>query len=213
MKFSILPFLFPLLTAAQIPNLKNVTLAAVRYSGNGCPSGSVSATTSPDKTVITLGYDDFRLAIGPGFDRTAKVKSCSVQITFNLNYSEASAPRLAVVGAVYHGYANFGAGMNKTISSGYNFFQIDSLQPRTEVTIPGADSNGGRVFTEARAIAEEDQLRSPCGLSPVQLTVITRVSITSKFASAYYNEFEEDSIPLTHQINLKYVYYFPLLCL
>ncbi|KAK4226215.1 secreted protein [Podospora fimiseda] len=213
MKFSVISCLFPLLTtcAARNPDqdLKNVTIRSVTFQGNGCPQGSISTTISPDKTMITLGYDQFKLAIGPGFNPTDKVKNCVVQISINLDpvNHDGPAPSFAVVGATYHGYSNLGTGLNKIISSTYNFHdsRMETVEARTEVTIPGPYSvGGGHVFTESKEIPERGQLRSPCGISPVQLSVNTRVNLTSKFASTYYNEYEEDILPLTHQIRLKW---------
>ena len=37
----------------------HVTLSNVRYSGNGCPSGSVSITMTPNKRAINSVFDDF----------------------------------------------------------------------------------------------------------------------------------------------------------
>ncbi|KAK4170511.1 hypothetical protein QBC43DRAFT_340226 [Cladorrhinum sp. PSN259] len=205
MKFYLVAILFPLLAEAQLPDPQNVTVKSVGYSGNGCPQGSVSATISTDRTVITLGFDEFKLAIGPGFNPTDKVKNCAVHINLNLNYSAKPSPQFAITGATYHGYANLGTGINKVFSSTYIFDQIDTFEMRTNATISGTDSNYGQVFTETRTIPEAGQVRSLCGAQSVPFTIYTRVNLVSKFASASLNEYEQDYVPLTQQIHLKWL--------
>jgi len=58
MHSKIAAFLLPLLAAANpvpqsgsAPDPSQITIIDSTYSGNGCPQGSVSMTTSPDKTV------------------------------------------------------------------------------------------------------------------------------------------------------------------
>lgn len=51
-------FLLPVLAAANpvprsgdVPSPEEITIVDTTYSGNGCPQGSVSTSTSTDKTV------------------------------------------------------------------------------------------------------------------------------------------------------------------
>ena len=195
--------LFPLLAAAQLPDLANVTISKVVFSGNGCPRESVSTSISFDRSVITLGFDAFEVYLGPGFTQFDRSKVCTVHIDLSMgNFPAATRLQFAVVGATYHGYANFETPISKAISSSYLFDSIDSIVPKTEVTIPGAGR--GVTFTETQAIQEAVQLRSPCGASQIGLSVKERVTLVSEAANAYYDGDENDGdVPLTHQIHLK----------
>ena len=61
MHSKIAAFLLPLLAVATpvpqsgtAPDPSQITILDSSYSGNGCPQGSVSTSTSPDKTVSPL---------------------------------------------------------------------------------------------------------------------------------------------------------------
>lgn len=190
-----------MLAAAQLPDLRNVTLSKVTFSGNGCPQGSVSTSFSFDRSDITLGFDAFKLYIGPGSTQFDRSKQCTVHIDMKMDFPAGPGPRFAVVGATYHGYADIGTGISKVISSSYSLDTIDSSIPRTEVTIPGVDH--GVTFTETRPIREGLQLQSPCGASQISLSVGERATLVSKSASAHYDDGEYGDAPLIHQIHLK----------
>jgi len=49
-------FLVPVGAEAMQPHVK---LSNIKYSGNGCPSGSVSITMTPNKAAINSVFDDF----------------------------------------------------------------------------------------------------------------------------------------------------------
>lgn len=49
-------FLVPIGAEAMQPHVK---LSNIRYYGNGCPSGSVSITMTPNKSAINAVFDDF----------------------------------------------------------------------------------------------------------------------------------------------------------
>lgn len=55
-------FLLPILAVAlpqsgNAPDPNQITILDTTYSGNGCPQGSVSTSTSPDKTVCMALLD------------------------------------------------------------------------------------------------------------------------------------------------------------
>jgi hypothetical protein len=54
-------FVLPVLAAAypqaSAPSPDQITIRDTTYSGNGCPQGSVSTSTSEDRTVSTLRYN------------------------------------------------------------------------------------------------------------------------------------------------------------
>ena len=44
----------------QSPPSDQITITSAMTSGNGCPQGSVSTSLSPDRTVVTFGFDAFQ---------------------------------------------------------------------------------------------------------------------------------------------------------
>lgn len=44
----------PLTAAGDAPPPEQITIVDTTYSGNGCPQGTVSTSTSTDKTVSTI---------------------------------------------------------------------------------------------------------------------------------------------------------------
>ena len=120
--------LLPLLAAANpvpapeatsAPDPGQITIVSTSYSGNGCPQGTVSTSTSPDKTVITYGFDAFQTYIGPGTVPADRSKNCALHL--NLQYPGGF--QYAVVDATYHGWARLDAGVTGTFLTTYFFSQ------------------------------------------------------------------------------------------
>jgi len=44
----------------QAPDPNQIYIISAQTSGNGCPQGSVTTTISPDKSVVTFGFDSFQ---------------------------------------------------------------------------------------------------------------------------------------------------------
>lgn len=123
MKFSTVAVLIgsalaaPELVARQKPG--DVTIQSSRYSGNGCPQGSVSSIISPDRTVITFGFDSFQAYIGPNANQGDKQKNC--QLHLDLRYP--GGYQMSVMQATYHGYVRLDAGVTASFYSTYFFSQ------------------------------------------------------------------------------------------
>jgi len=49
-------------TRQTSPPPDQVTIISAMTSGNGCPQGTVSTTFSPDKTIVTFGFDSFQVS-------------------------------------------------------------------------------------------------------------------------------------------------------
>ena len=62
-----------MLLSAPVFAVDGITLGEPGYGGTGCPSGSVSATLSPDATSLSLLFDKYQVAVGgttgKSFDR------------------------------------------------------------------------------------------------------------------------------------------------
>lgn len=146
MHSKIAAFLLPVLAVANpvpqsgtAPDPSQITIIESSYSGSGCPQGSVSTSTSPDKTVrarnflrrdnlnesltdfevITYGFDQFQTYIGPGTKAADHSKNC--QLHLNLKYPGGF--QYAVVDATYHGFARLDKGVTGTFLTSYYFSQ------------------------------------------------------------------------------------------
>jgi hypothetical protein len=104
-------------SAGDVP--QQVTIEKTGYSGNGCPAGSVSTLISPDKTVVTFGFDTFQAVIGPGSKPADKQKNC--QLHLGLRYP--AGYQLSIMTATYHGYVRLDPGVSANFISSYYFSQ------------------------------------------------------------------------------------------
>jgi uncharacterized protein DUF4360 len=104
-------------SAADVPT--QVTIEKTSYSGNGCPAGSVSTIISPDKTVVTFGFDVFQATIGPRANPADKQKNC--QLHLGLKYP--SGYQMSIMTATYHGYVRLDPGVQANFISSYYFSQ------------------------------------------------------------------------------------------
>jgi hypothetical protein len=115
MKLTALTLLAAAVTA-QTPD--KIQIQSARYSGSGCRQGTVSTTISPDRSVITFGFDEFQATIG-GATQSDQQKNC--QLHLDLRYP--SGYQMSVMDATYHGYARLDNGVRANFISSYYFSQ------------------------------------------------------------------------------------------
>lgn len=79
---------------------EDIALGTPGYGGTGCPSGSVSATLSPDNKSLSLIFDEYQVSAGGTTGRSFDRRSCNVAIPVFVpeGYS------VAVVAIDYRGY-------------------------------------------------------------------------------------------------------------
>jgi hypothetical protein len=71
---------------ATAPPPDQITIISAMTSGNGCPSGTVTTTFSPDKTLVTFGFDSFQTYIGPGTKPQDHSKNCQIHLSLQCEY-------------------------------------------------------------------------------------------------------------------------------
>jgi hypothetical protein len=120
--------------AADAPD--RIQIRSARYSGSGCKQGTVSTTISPDRSLVTFGFDDFQATIG-GASQTDQQKNC--QIHLDLSYP--SGFQMSVLDATYHGYARLDSGVRANFISSYYFSQ-DASATVSHWTSLNAANNG-----------------------------------------------------------------------
>ncbi len=88
------------LAGAGAASADDIRLGQPGYGGTGCPSGSVSATLSPDEKSLSLIFDEYSVEAGGETGRTFDRKSCNVAIPVHVpqGYS------LSVLSVDYRGF-------------------------------------------------------------------------------------------------------------
>ncbi|KAB5528836.1 hypothetical protein GE09DRAFT_1228591 [Coniochaeta sp. 2T2.1] len=186
---------------ADGPDPNQIQITSASFSGNGCPQGTVSTSISPDKTVITFGFDKFQTYIGPGFDPTQKTKNC--QLHLNLKYPGGF--QFSVVDSTYHGYAQLEAGVTGTFYSTYYFSQSAGDTTTTQTSIAGGGIWAqGQVYTKADQVPTASYIYSPCGANGI-LNVNNRIALTSTNSTAIGELTDDDAtVAFTQQIHLSW---------
>ncbi|KAK3354383.1 hypothetical protein B0H65DRAFT_543707 [Neurospora tetraspora] len=184
---------------ADGPDPKQIQISSATFSGNGCPQGTVSTSISPDKTVITFGFDRFQVYIGTGYNPTEKTKNC--QLHLNLKYPGGF--QFSVLESTYHGYALLEPGVTGTFFSTYYFSQAPSDTTTTQTTISGGGIwSQGQVYTKTDKVPTASYIYSPCGSNGI-LNVNNRIALTSSNSSAIGEITDDDAtVAFTQQINL-----------
>jgi len=151
-----------------------VTIEQSNYSGNGCPQGSVSSIISPDRSVITFGFDQFQAVIGPGGKPGDKQKNC--QLHLGLRYPGGF--QVSLVTATYHGYVRLDDGVTANFLSSYYFSQAASKTASSRTELRGAEFRNGKMYTKEDKIENASVVWSPCGANGV-LNINNRIALTS----------------------------------
>jgi hypothetical protein len=177
-----------------------ITIASVQHSGNGCPQGTVSTTISPDRTVITVGFDGFQTYIGPGTSIMDRSKNCQLHLT--LNYP--GGYRFAIADSTYHGYAQLDDGVTGTFFSTYYFSSDAANTCTTQTSIQGGGVwAAGQVYTKEDLVPAANSVSSPCGGSSAILNLNNRIALSSSNPQASGMITDDDrTVALTQQIHI-----------
>lgn len=207
---SVAAFLLPALGAAvplagsngvsDLPDPSEVQIISATPSGNGCPQNSFSTSMSPDRTVVTFGFDSFQVYIGPGISISDTTKNCALHL--DLKYP--SGFQFAVIDSTYHGFAQLDEGVTATFFSTYFFSTDPSDTTTTQTSITGGVWQDGQVYTEDDQVPTASVVFSPCGASTI-LTINNRISLSSQDSSASGSITDDDAtVALTQQLNLNW---------
>jgi hypothetical protein len=101
--FLLLAVIFSINANAQLP----YQIGQPIVDGDGCPSGSVSATISPNGTAISIIFDQFQIELGPGrYAKPQMMRNCRFRIPLNLQPGY----NIDVSKIDYRGFANLEGG-------------------------------------------------------------------------------------------------------
>ncbi|KAI1488037.1 hypothetical protein F5X96DRAFT_109809 [Biscogniauxia mediterranea] len=190
-----------IISDGDLPSPDEVSIVSATASGNGCPQGTVTTNISPDRTVLTFGFDAFQTYIGPGTVISDRSKNC--QLHLNLKYPGGF--QFAVVESTYHGYAQLEEGITGTFYSTYYFSQDAAATTTTQTSIQGGGLwEGGDVYTKQDQVPTASVIWSPCGATGI-LNVNNRIALTSSNASASGQISDDDAtVAFTQQVHVSW---------
>ena len=93
------------------------TVGLVTVNGSGCPAGTASVASAPDKTAFTVTYSNYLAQVGGGAKPTDFRKNCQIMVRVN-------APQgftYGVASADYRGYASLARGASAREQANYYF--------------------------------------------------------------------------------------------
>jgi len=159
----------------------------------------VSTSTSPDKTVITYGFDAFQTYIGPGTVPADRSKNCALHL--NLQYPGGF--QYAVVDATYHGWARLDSGVTGTFLTSYFFSQDAAKTSTTRMSVNGGNGlENGQVYTKQDKVETTSIVWSPCGTTGI-LNINNRISLTSSKSTAAGELSNDDAtVAFTQQLHV-----------
>ncbi|KAK4185252.1 hypothetical protein QBC35DRAFT_465755 [Podospora australis] len=146
-------FSLPLYTLAQVQqpahfNPSNIGPLSVSFSGTGCPQGSVAASISPSRDVVTLSFDRFAVYYGPGYSTAAKQRNCGVKFSFNVTGE--TGWQFVPVETTFHGYAALDKGVTAQMYAAFLDSYTEGVSSTKVVLEGGKDlSAAGDVFTKS----------------------------------------------------------------
>lgn len=87
------------------------------YGGTGCPQGTANAVLSPDRTSLSVFYDQYRAAAGASAGRSLDRKSCNLAIPLDVP----AGLSVSVLTVDYRGFNALPAGARSVFSVEYFF--------------------------------------------------------------------------------------------
>ena len=187
----------------DLPDPSDIQILAATWSGNGCPENTVSTSISPDRTVITFGFDAFQTYIGPGVPVQERNKNCAIHLT--LLYP--GGYQFALVDTTYHGFALLEEGITGDFISTYFFSQdAEALSvTRTEI-VGGGLWTEGQVYTRKDEVPTASMIYSPCGAEG-NLNINNRIQLrnTGENPDAFGSITDDDAtVAFTQQLNINW---------
>jgi len=148
--------------APREPPPDDIQLQAVTNTGNGCPSHTLTTGLSPDKTLVTYGFDSMRAAIGPGVSLLEKRKMCYLQTSLE---SRSQAASFTIATITYMVQAILDPGVNLTVEGTWTVSGAASAKPflyKVNYT-DGNEDPFLRRFRGDMTVPPEERVWTPCG--------------------------------------------------
>jgi hypothetical protein len=131
-----------------------IQLGNPAYGGNGCPSGTASATLSPDGSSLSIIFDQFVTEAGPAAGRTIDRKSCNIAVPVFVP----NGLSISVIAVDYRGYVGLPAQSSARLTAEYFF--AGSQGTRFQQDFIGR-TDQDYLFTNQMGV--QAMVWSPCG--------------------------------------------------
>lgn len=95
----------------------DIRLGEPGYGGSGCPSGSVSATLSPDQKSLSILFDAYQVEAGGMTGKSFDRKSCNVAIPVHVPQGRS----VSVLAVDYRGFNHLSPGASSQFNVEYFF--------------------------------------------------------------------------------------------
>lgn len=155
---------------STLAHAQDIALGEPGYGGTGCPSGSVTATLSPDAKSLSLLFDAYIVEAGGETGKKFDRKSCNVAIPVSIPQGLS----ISVLEIDYRGYNNVPAGA--TTDFNVEYFFAGRRGPVFKKTFKGPlDSD---YLIENRLTAES-RVWSACG-EDVNLRTNSSIRVNTK---------------------------------
>lgn len=178
--------------AAAVPaSADDIALGLPGYGGSGCPSGSVSATLSPDAKTLSLIFDQYEVSAGGMTGRTYDRKSCNVAIPVHVpnGYS------ISVLSVDYRGYNHLP--YRGTSQFNVEYFFAGGRGPAFRRSFWGSLDSDYFINNQLTA---ESMVWSPCGAD-------VNLRTNSSMRVATYNNAEASATVDSEDVNAAIVYH------
>jgi len=109
------------------------SLRDLKYSGPGCPAGSVAYLASQDNQAFTVLFSELLAEVGPDVDRSESKKRCNLNIHFDFP----SGWSFSIEGGDVRGYAFLEEGLTGLIRSTYSFPGLSREERAFEILLQG----------------------------------------------------------------------------
>ncbi len=178
--------------AAAVPaNADDIALGLPGYGGSGCPSGSVSATLSPDAKTLSLIFDQYEVSAGGMTGRTYDRKSCNVAIPVHVP----SGYSISVLSVDYRGYNHLP--YRGTSQFNVEYFFAGGRGPAFRRSFWGSLDSDYFINNQLTA---ESMVWSPCGAD-------VNLRTNSSMRVATYNNAEASATVDSEDVNAAIVYH------
>ena len=148
--------------------------------GTGCPSGTASASLSPDQTALSILFDSYVVEAGElvGGALTGR-KNCDISVPLKVPTGYA----LSILAVDYRGFVDLPAGASATFSSEYFFAGFPG--PKTSKTFAGRPPRLSEDYYIPHKLTVESMVWSACGADVnLRIRSTLNVRVRSRFDQA-----------------------------
>jgi len=167
-------------------------------NGSGCPSGSASFVLAANKQAVTILYNSFSAAVGPGVSVSQNRASCQLSLAIKVP----SGQKVALTSVDYRGFYQLDSKVTATQSALY-YFQGNLIQSNANGNLVGPVT--GAEYTYRNSFSFSNSNTSPCGASTV-MNIQTSLSVSNSANTKGTGLITDDSsdVGLTQTFNLAF---------